>query len=245
MPVLCPKCAQGLPPEDVNVAKDVAFCRSCNEAFPLSAQVSASSAPRTAPPDNTKVVFTRDAERVAVIQPAQGFKGTGCFFTFFALFWNGITWTVFLGFIGSMFGVVSSKSPVAPWMAVFFIPHMTIGVVVAIMAIYYIFGDVAIAIDRTAVLMQRRLFGYTWARKKAFEEITDIRLTEAYKSNGRSIQGIGFHFEGTALASNTQNPAVTSFARSRPMTFGSGLSPEEKAWLLGELHDFWRENKQS
>jgi hypothetical protein len=243
MPVLCPKCAQGLPPEDVNVAKDVAFCRTCNEAFALSAQVGTYGPPLVAQPPDSKIVFTRDDERIAVIQPAQGFKGTGCFFTFFALFWNGITWIVFLGFVGSMFGVVQSNSPVAPWMAVFFIPHMTIGLVTALIAVYCIYGDVALAIDRTAVLMQRRLFGYTWARKMPFEAITDIRLTEAYKSNGRSVQGIGFHFEGKALNANDPHSAVKSFAKSRPMTFGSGLSQEEKDWLLGELHNFWREKK--
>lgn len=243
MPVLCPKCSQGLPPEDVNVAKDVAFCRTCNEAFALSAQVAASGPPRVAQPADSKIVFTRDDERIAVIQPPQGFKGTGCFFTFFALFWNGITWTVFLGFVGSMFGVVQSKSPVAPWMAVFFIPHMTIGLAVAIAAVYCIYGDVALAIDRTTVLLQRRLFGYTWSRKMPFDAITDIRLTEAYKSNGRSVQGIGFHFQGTPTQPLTLDISVRTSVKARPMTFGSGLSQEEKDWLLGEFHDFWREKK--
>jgi hypothetical protein len=33
----CPKCARVIPSDDVNVANDVAFCRACNLAHPLSA----------------------------------------------------------------------------------------------------------------------------------------------------------------------------------------------------------------
>jgi hypothetical protein len=29
----CPKCKQAIPSEDVNVAKDVAYCRACNPKF--------------------------------------------------------------------------------------------------------------------------------------------------------------------------------------------------------------------
>lgn len=36
-PPRCPQCRRILPSEDVNVAKDVAYCRSCNGVHPLSA----------------------------------------------------------------------------------------------------------------------------------------------------------------------------------------------------------------
>ncbi len=40
MPVLrCPKCASDIETSDVNVAKDVMFCRSCSQAYSLSALV--------------------------------------------------------------------------------------------------------------------------------------------------------------------------------------------------------------
>lgn len=244
MPVLCPKCNQGLPPEDVNVAKDVAFCRNCNEAFAISAQVAGTSGPSRVPePSSTTVVLTRDEQRIAAVIPPQGFKGAGCFLGFFALFWNGITWTVFLGFVGALFGAVSSKNSIAPWMAVFFIPHMAIGIGVAIAALYAIKGDVALAMDKENVLLQRRLFGYTWSRSMSFAMISDVRLTEAYRSNGRSVQGIGFHFEKAVPLNAHSTSPVKSFAGKRAMTFGSGLTDEEKAWLLGEFHDYWMRNK--
>ncbi|NLX58108.1 MAG: hypothetical protein GXY74_03360 [Phycisphaerae bacterium] len=39
MEVTCPTCGGAIVPDDVNVAKDVAFCRTCNEAFSLSGLV--------------------------------------------------------------------------------------------------------------------------------------------------------------------------------------------------------------
>lgn len=244
MPVLCPKCSQGLPPEDVNVAKDVAFCRTCNEAFSLSAQVGgASGPPRTSQPPATSVLLTRDDARIAAVIPPQGFKGAGCFLGFFALFWNGITWLVFLGFVGSMFGVVKSNSPTAPWMVIFFIPHIAVGIGVAIAAVFAIKGDVAIAMDKENVLMQRRLFGYTWSRSMPFAQISDVRMTEAYRSNGRSVQGVGFHFQKAAAVHSAGSSPVKSVLGKRTMNFGSGLSDDEKAWLLGEFHDYWSQHK--
>jgi len=244
MPVLCPKCDQGLPPEDVNVARDVAFCRNCNEAFSISAQVAGTSGPPRAPqPSTTTVLLTRDDQRIAAVIPPQGFKGSGCFLGFFALFWNGITWTVFLGFLGSMVGVVSTNSPTSPWMTIFFIPHMAVGIGVAIAALYAIKGDVALAMDKENVLMQRRLFGYTWSRSMPFSMISEIRFTEAYKSNGRSVQGVGFHFQKAVPVNSQGNSPVKSFVGKRPMNFGSGLTEEEKSWLLGEFHDYWSQHK--
>ncbi len=37
--VLCPQCGQPIPADDVNVLKDIAFCRACNHAMPISAVV--------------------------------------------------------------------------------------------------------------------------------------------------------------------------------------------------------------
>jgi len=45
MQVTCPTCGGAIVPDDVNVAKDVAFCRTCNEAFSLSGLVSDGTGP--------------------------------------------------------------------------------------------------------------------------------------------------------------------------------------------------------
>jgi len=39
MKIVCPTCQQSIPADDVNVAKDVAFCRICDEAYSLAIMV--------------------------------------------------------------------------------------------------------------------------------------------------------------------------------------------------------------
>ena len=36
MDAICPQCNEQIPADEINVAKDVAFCRTCNEAYALS-----------------------------------------------------------------------------------------------------------------------------------------------------------------------------------------------------------------
>jgi hypothetical protein len=236
MPVLCPKCIQPVPPEDVNVAKDVAFCRACNEAFALSSVVAAqSSGPVRYPqPANTKAVLTQDAQHIALMLPPGGFKGIGCFFAIFAGFWNLVTWGVFAGFVAAMF----QPNPDFPAFALlFFIPHMLIGLVTGVIALYHIFGDLAVAMDKNGVMMQRKLLGYTWTRKMPLADMSAVRLESSHSVNKRPVFGVGFIFE------NTRSTAAGSTRTARPMIFGSGLSDEEKNWLVGEFDAFFQQHR--
>jgi hypothetical protein len=232
--------------DDVNVGKDVAFCRQCNEAFDLSSivETQGSSPVQRAPqPPDSKVVFTRDESRIALALPPGGFRGAGCFFTLFSAFWNLITWGVFLAFAASS---LNGNSPFDAWTFLFFIPHMAIGVLTAIMALYCVRGDMAIAMDARSVLMQRRLFGYTWARTMPFEAITAVCMKEAYQQNDTPVYGVGILFEGARderFTHAASGSSETSGKKARAMVFGSGLTPAEKAWLVGELDDFWRSHR--
>jgi hypothetical protein len=59
----------------------------------------------------------------------------------------------------------------------------------------------------------------------ALADVTDIRLTESYKQNKQPVYGVGIHFS----------------TRCTPLTFGSALREEEKAWQTRELYAFWKE----
>ncbi len=47
----------------------------------------------------------------------------------------------------------------------------------------------------------------------------------AYKQNEVPVHGVGINVK----------------SRSSPLVFGSGLSDDEKKWLVGELHAFWKD----
>jgi hypothetical protein len=227
--IVCPKCSQQIPADGVNVAQGIAFCKLCAEAFSIGTLVRNEPA-RLAQPENTKVVLTRAGDKIAVALPRGGFRGAGCFFTFFSLIWNGITWPIF---IANLLGLVktqnSSGNMVAQgfdvFVALFLIPFILVGLVTFCAALYCIYGEVTLAMDREQVLFQRQVFGWKWERTYPLADITDIRLTEAYKQNDEPVYGVGIHLSSKRM----------------PLTFGSNLSDEEKNWLVGELNAFWRE----
>lgn len=52
--MLCPTCGRPIPPEDINIAQDVAMCRACNAVMSVSGAVHGTNAPVSSP---TPIVF--------------------------------------------------------------------------------------------------------------------------------------------------------------------------------------------
>lgn len=88
---VCSKCKRTIPSEDVNVANDIAFCRTCNlshrlsdltQGLALDADVDINNPPAGA-------WFRKDSSEV-VIGATHRSLGAAIGMLFFALFWNGI-----------------------------------------------------------------------------------------------------------------------------------------------------------
>ena len=90
-PPRCPQCRRILPSEDVNVAKDVAFCRSCNGVHPLSAMPHGAGVdPQTdlrSPPEGC---WFRTEGDETIIGGSHRSIGGFILMLAFTLFWNGI-----------------------------------------------------------------------------------------------------------------------------------------------------------
>ena len=219
MKIVCPKCNEAIPSDAVNVAKALAFCARCGEGFSLGMFVTAPA--RTAQPPDARTALTRAGDRLAIAFPASGFKGVGCFFLIFSAFWNGITWTMLLSlFLGA--AKFKSSTPAAYFVL---IPFVLIGLITFFIAIYCVWGDSAVALDREHILFERRLFGLKRTHTYDTADVTDIRRTESYQQNNQPVYGVGIHFK----------------SRRIPLTFGTGLSEDEKNWLVGELYSYWKE----
>lgn len=175
---------------------------------------------RTAQPPDAVTVLTRVGDRLAVAFPPGGFKGTGVFFLIFSAIWNGITWVMLLAMLAT-----KSTGGINLVGLLFLAPFVGIGLIAIGATIYCICGDAAIALDRTTILFERRLFGRKWTHTYDFTDVSDIRRTESYRQNNQPVYGIGIHFK----------------SRKIPLTFGTALKDDEKAWLTGELYAYWKE----
>lgn len=226
MKVHCPSCGREVPADQINIQEMAAACPECGELFSIADAAKEAAAPPLLPePANTKVYLVRDRdERIGVALPRGGFKGLGCFLVFFSLFWNGITWTIVIAGI-TQFGKEGKGMGV--FMLLFMIPFVLIGLGMAVGALWAIFGRTSVALSRSALIVERALFGLRWRKTYKIEDIESIGMREAYKRNGHSKYGVGIE-----LAS-----------RRMPVIFGSSLTEDERKWILGELYDFWMQVK--
>jgi hypothetical protein len=88
---ICPRCKSVIPGEDINVARDIAFCRNCNVSHSLSAlssgRVVDENVDVSRPPDGTW--FRREGDGL-VLGATNRSLGSAFGLLFFAVFWNGI-----------------------------------------------------------------------------------------------------------------------------------------------------------
>lgn len=221
MKVICPNCGAKIAADDVNVQQDTAYCRECEEGFPLSKIVGSGESPeRVVKPDKTKVIFDRrERFHLAAILPRGGPRGAGCFMLVFTLFWNAISWT------GAYLTWMEPGDSDFWFGRIFIIPFLIIGLATLVIALWLLFGRTSIAMDPDTLLIQWRLLGSRFTRRYETADITRVDLAEAYRQNDVPVYGVGIFLK----------------SRSTPLTFGSSLSEDEKKWLVWELHDFWKE----
>src|SRR5207253_8518559 len=91
MTAICPKCHRQIPIADVNVATDVALCRSCNLVHKLSELVQVAELEEGV--DFARLpagAWYRDSGMGVVIGATHRSLGTAFALLLFTLFWNGI-----------------------------------------------------------------------------------------------------------------------------------------------------------
>jgi hypothetical protein len=93
---ICPKCKREIASDDINVARDVAYCRPCNYSHQLSDLTSGSVIDDTVDVSTPPAGAWRRSDMVGtVIGASHRSIGTAIGALFIALFWNGIV-SVFL-----------------------------------------------------------------------------------------------------------------------------------------------------
>ncbi len=140
----CPTCDTVVSPDDVNVAKDVAYCRKCNAAFSLSEWVheGIENAPDPA------VDFNSPPRGVWFEQTFDGFvigattrSALGCFLVPFMCVWSG-------GSLGGIYGsqIMSGKFDIL--LSLFGIPFLIGTLIFGSFALMSVLGRVVLTVNR-------------------------------------------------------------------------------------------------
>lgn len=221
---VCPDCKAAISSDEINVAKDVAFCRACNKAFSLSALVHGAVVPSevnfAAPPSGS---WYRDNGVEVVIGATTKSLGTGMFFLFFTTFWNSITWTFVIGALVGLFknapshgsGVGRSSQP-PEFILLFMVPFVLVGIGTAVAAAFCFIGRVEARLrgpDGTAFV---GLGAVGWRKRFNAGEVTDVTIDPAsWQQNGRSVYQI--------------------VLRGPDIRFGGGLSDDRRNFVAAAL----------
>jgi len=153
MPTTCPKCGGVIPQDDINVAKDIAFCRKCDKGFALSDLVSDHAIPNVDLSNPPRGAWYRDDGGQVSIGASLRSAGGALGVLFFAGFWNLISWGIFTAMLkgsGNVSGPgihhSGGKTVVDGAAYLFITPFLLIGAVAALLVVLLLVGRVEVII---------------------------------------------------------------------------------------------------
>lgn len=236
MPIpACPKCRRMIPADDINVAKDVAYCRACNESYPLSDLTHGNTAYATVdlqrPPAGAW--YRADAGGTIIGATNRSWAGAAGLL-FFTLFWNGIV-SFFVA--AAIAGTAASLNiPLPTWfphpkmsgggmaggftvfMWLFLTPFIAIGLFMAAAFFNALLGRTEVKIENARATTFSGVGALGW--KKTFE-VAQVRAVQIYQRMDR---------EGANTTS-----ILIELRDGKQIKLGSMLTNERRQFVLGAL----------
>ena len=170
MKILCPRCHQRVPADQINISTDLAFCPPCNEGFKVSEVVDAS-------PVNLQVLdnppsgawLRREADKVVV---GVSTRSPAAFFLVpFMCVWSGVS-------LGGIYGTQIMKGQFNWGMSLFGIPFVLGSVLFWSLALMAICGKVEVTLgDNSSVFTGVGPLG--WRRRFDWSAVQSIREESA------------------------------------------------------------------
>jgi hypothetical protein len=155
--VNCRSCGTLIPAEDVNLDAVLAKCRACHAVFDFSDQVKRPPTPAKQKRDRGEVAmpkaFAVEDTGLALTVTRKWSRGIAVFFVIFALFWNGIVSVfVVLALSGKM--KMEGGEPAGPFAPLFLAPFVLVGVVMAWLALAFLFNRTTIEVRDGALAVR-------------------------------------------------------------------------------------------
>lgn len=144
-------------------------------------------------------------------------RGRWGIWLFLAIFWNFISWPIFLGFLASI-GTPQFKLQPLLVTSVFVIG----GLLLIIVALRHRYGSTTLELTPETIRLQRGLFGTRRNYEVLTAEVRSVSKTVFYTQNYQPVYGI----------------QIEAFRRR--LRFGSALSDDEKNWFCWEIQEFVR-----
>lgn len=231
----CPKCRRVIPSDDINVAKDVAFCRECNISYQLSELTYGSAddvdVDLNNPPNGA---WYKANGAGTVIGATNRSVGAAFVLLFFAVFWNGIV-SMFVCFatastlhllhipLPDWFPVPKSNGSdmgvgVTIFLWLFLTPFICIGLLVAGMCLSSLFGRTEVRIDNTRGTIFAGIGALGWKRQFDASQVRDVRISQTRNNQGRDTFAI-----------------LIETREGKQFKLGSLLTNERRQFVLGAL----------
>ena len=198
-----------IPLEDINVSKDIVFCRQCSNTFSfaeLTSDQTALDVDVSQPPGGAWVKNQGlDSEVGATTR-----SWVALILVPFALVWSG-------GSLGGIYGTQIAKGQFELGQSLFGIPFLIGSLVLVPIALMTIFGKVVVrrSGDQGSVFIGFGLIG--WTRRFRWSEIRAVRSTlSTWQQNGR-------------------NMPLIELQGSKPIRFGSQLSENRRNFMIAVL----------
>jgi hypothetical protein len=191
----CPRCGKIIPAEDINVAKDVALCRSCNHVSALSSLVSGFALDPDVdlhqPPPGC---WHRVTGLGSVVGATHRSLGKALGLLAISLFWNGIVSIFVLVAISSTLqllhvtvpdwfpapkmngGTMSTGMTIFLWL--FLTPFILIGSAMIGGFLSCVAGHSEVRVERGEVAVSTGIGPIAWNRRFAASELKEIRIEE-------------------------------------------------------------------
>jgi len=231
----CSKCGRTIPGEDVNVARDVAYCRSCNLVNELSALLTGAELTHGVDFSNPPKGVKHDVYAEGLITSATHRSiGAAIGGLAVALFWNGITSIFVLIVTGATLRNMHIPLPVwfpspemngAPmsigmtiFMWLFLSPFIAIGMMMIGSFLLSIGGRTEIRIYQGKGVVFTGIGPLGYRRRFMVSEVSDVRIEESYGEN------------------QTKTNVIIETREGRIIKFGSMLTEERRRFLGAVLH---------
>lgn len=178
MKITCPKCGKAVPPDQINVSKDIAYCPPCGWAFSVSESVD-SDPMDSLPIEPPSGAWVREEPEGTVVGAST--RSPIAFFLIpFMCVWSG-------GSLGGIYGTQIVQGKFIPFLSLFGIPFLIGTVVLGTLAIMAAAGKIEVTVGRDSKVFVG-VGNLGWTRSFDWSEIQSILSREVHGRNGTSYR---------------------------------------------------------